>query len=121
VSDDLVKRLRRDSDVADRSHPEVFHVSADLAREAADRIEALEREVELLLMGRQTVMWMEKYQTARNEALEEAAGVADERADHWCGVYNSRAFCENEHVRGLMDGSSELALRIRALKEEKDE
>jgi hypothetical protein len=71
MSDDLVKRLRRDAEVADRSYPEVFHVSADLAREAADRIKELEREKDRLV-AREYAFFLHT-KDARREALEEAA------------------------------------------------
>lgn len=71
MTDDLVKRLRRDAKAAQwtteppESAPEV---DPEDALAAADRIEELEKRLR---------EWATNEETARREALEEAARVAD--------------------------------------------
>jgi hypothetical protein len=104
-SEKLVKWLRRDADVADRSYPEVFHVSADMAREAADRIEALEREQKSTAAKEFVEVAGDVDRliaTARREALEEAAMKA---WDHWRNSPARASVC------------ADIAAAIRALKE----
>lgn len=51
---------------------------------------------------------------ARIDALEEAAKVAEAKADEWATVWRNR-FKVDSHMEGKSDGADEIAAAIRAL------
>ena len=51
----------------------------------------------------------------RAEALEEAAKLAEAKADEWATVWRNR-FKADSHMEGMSDGADEIASAIRALK-----
>ena len=52
---------------------------------------------------------------ALNMALEEAAKLAEAKADEWATVWRNR-FKADSHMEGMSDGADEIASAIRALK-----
>ena len=56
----------------------------------------------------------------RADALEEAARVADAKADEWSTEWRRRRKVDS-HLEGKSDGAHDCAAAIRALKESKDE
>ena len=51
----------------------------------------------------------------RVEALEEAAKLAEAKADEWATVWRNGLKCDS-HMEGMSDGADEIASAIRALK-----
>ena len=50
----------------------------------------------------------------RAEALEEAAKLAEAKADEWATVWRNRMKADS-HMEGMSDGADEIAAAIRAL------